>query len=59
MNSMQLPLMANFFMNYFTRPEAMAPQPPRPATGTHTPEYLDQFLIVLDAIFTTGFAFVR
>ena len=25
MNSMQLPLMAIFFMTYFTRPEAMAP----------------------------------
>ena len=62
MNSMQLPLVIIFFMTYFTGLGAMAPSAPLDLILEHillTPKYLDQFLMVLHAIFTTGLIFVR
>ena len=46
-------------MTYFIGPGDMAPLAPRSATGTHTPKYLDQFLMVLHATFIKGLIFVR
>ena len=57
MNSMQLPLVVIFFMIYFIGLGGMATSAPLDPLLEHillTPKYLDQFLMVLHATFTTG-----